>query len=420
MRPLGDIASGAGHVHATSRVGPVAVCARRFRFPALQRPPPARPCGTRHARPRHGPALDTAPPGARPGRHRTRPGRARRGARPMTPRFARLAPSAVALLVVCACGKAAPRNLLLVSIDTLRADRIGAYGYQRGTSPAMDRLAARGVRFETVIADSNWTLPSHMTLFTGRAPSVHGVTLPAHRLAPEVPTLAELLRARGYRTAAFTGGGWVLGVYGFARGFERYEDHGLDFPTALELAERKIRDFATDDRFFIFVHTYEVHCPYDPPSSYAARFRTRPPEDELETRGRCGNTYYNTSGLTPGQAKFLSDRYDASIRYADDLLAGFLERLEAGGRLSDTLVVVLSDHGEEFLEHGRIGHRATQYIESLRIPWIMVGPGLEPRVVQEPAGLADVMPTVLGLLRIPPPPSDGVSLLRVLQGRDAD
>jgi arylsulfatase A-like enzyme len=145
-------------------------------------------------------------------------------------------------------------------------------------------------------------------------------------------------------------------------------------------------------------------------------FDSGPPEDHLDTRDRCGNPDYNRMSLTPGQARFLSDRYDAGIRYADDLLKRFLERLEATGRLENTLIAIVSDHGEEFLEHGRIGHKSTLFMESLRVPWILVGPGIEPRVVTEPAGLADVMPTLLDLLGIPLPPMKGVSLRPLFEG----
>jgi arylsulfatase A-like enzyme len=120
--------------------------------------------------------------------------------------------------------------------------------------------------------------------------------------------------------------------------------------------------------------------------------------------------------LTEGQAKFLSDRYDGSIRYADDLLGAFLARLDRLGLLDTTVVAVLSDHGEEFLEHGKIGHRATLYIQSLRVPWLMAGPGLPTQVVREPVGLADVMPTLLDLLDVPAPPMRGSSLLPVIRG----
>lgn len=343
---------------------------------------------------------------------------------------------AVAVALACADSgqqagpDAAPgRSLILVSIDTLRADRLGAYGYTRDTSPSLDALAARGVRFETVIAESAWTLPSHMTLFTGLPPTLHGVVSHERRLAASVPTLAEVLQEHGYRTFAFTGGLNVAPNFGFGRGFETYtsamrtydseEMRPIDFRTALAQATRRIAGIEPDEPFFAFVHTYDVHCPYDPPADYAQRFDTRPPADHIETRERCGDPHFNEMQLTPGQARFLSDRYDASIRYADDLLGSFLEQLESQGVLDRTFVVVVSDHGEEFLEHGKIGHQ-TLYIECLRIPWILAGPGLEPRVVAEPVGLADVMPTLLALLGVPPPPSDGASMLPAIRGRGAE
>ncbi|MDH3210881.1 MAG: sulfatase [Myxococcales bacterium] len=320
----------------------------------------------------------------------------------------------------CADREAAQPNLILVSIDTLRADRLGAYGYERNTSPHLDALAARGVRFETVIADSNWTLPAHVTLFTGLPPSFHGVTGPRDKMQTGIPTLTEVLKQHGYRTFGVTGGGFLDGSHGFDRGFDRYGLKPLDLRTALDLVVRVARQLAPEERYFWFVHTYDVHCPYHPPPRYARLFDRSPAADRIETRDRCGNPHYNGMALTPGQARFLSDRYDAGIRYADDLLGAFFERLESEGRLRNTIVVVVSDHGEEFLEHGQIGHRNTQFIESLRVPWIMAGPGLERRVVTQPAALADVMPTLLDLLGIPAPAVEGVSLLPFIEGRGAD
>ncbi len=311
-------------------------------------------------------------------------------------------------------------NLILISIDTLRADRLGAYGYERNTSPHLDALAARGVRFETVIADSNWTLPSHATLFTGLPPSFHGATGPKDRLRTGIPTLAEVLKQNGYRTFGVTGGGFVDERHGFARGFDQYRLEPVDFRTALDLVVRMLRPLGPEERFFWFVHTYDVHCPYHPPPRYARLFDRQPPSDRLDTRGRCGNPHYNGMSLTAGQARFLSDRYDGGIRYADDLLGAFVERLDADGRLRNTIVVVLSDHGDEFLEHGQIGHRNSQFIQSLRVPWIMVGPGLEHRVVTQPAGLADVMPTLLDLLDLPAPVVQGVSMRPFIEGRAAE
>jgi arylsulfatase A-like enzyme len=311
---------------------------------------------------------------------------------------------------------AVPRNLILISIDTLRADRLGAYGYDRATSPAMDALARRGVRFETAIAEACWTLPSHVTLMSGLPPALHDVTVPTRKVSADVPLLAEVLRDAGFHTVGLTAGRFLAKRFGFDRGFAYFDDGGLSFERALTEAGARIAEVDSAKRFFVFIHTYDVHCPYDPPPAYAAQFETRPEADHLETSGRCGNPHYNKMALTAGQARFISDRYDGSIRYADDLLGDFLTRLERLGALDTTVVAIVSDHGEEFLEHGKVGHRGTLYIQSLRVPWLMAGPGLPARVVLEPAGLVDVMPTLLDLLAVPAPPMRGRSLLPVIRG----
>jgi arylsulfatase A-like enzyme len=336
------------------------------------------------------------------------------------------ATGAAAMALACSGERPPTRHsLILISLDTLRADRIGAYGYDRDTSPALDALAARGVRFDTVIAESSWTLPSHMTLFTGLPPTLHGVTSHDRALSKDVPTLTEVLREAGYRTFAFTGGLYVAPNFGFGRGFEIYvsasenaqtgERSPLGLAAALKAAARRISRLDPEESFFAFIHTFDVHCPYDPPESHATRFDSRPAEDHLETEGRCGDPDYNAMSLREGQARFLSDRYDAGIRYADDLLKAFFAQLEKTGVLERSFVVVVSDHGEEFLEHGKIGHQ-TLFIETLRVPWIVAGPGLAPGVVTEPVGLADVMPTLLDLLGVPAPPTEGESMLAWMRG----
>jgi arylsulfatase A-like enzyme len=331
--------------------------------------------------------------------------------------------AALFALAACSAGdverEAAPRNLILISLDTLRADRLGAYGYERDTSPALDALAARGARFETVIAESNWTLPSHVTLMSGLPPQIHGVVIPNQAPSADVPLLAEVLRARGFRTLGLTAGRFLTRRYGFDRGFEEFDDADLSFAKALAIARQRLVEFDADDRFFVFIHSYDVHCPYDPPEAYARRFQTRPKSDHVPTRGRCGNPHFNRMALTPGQARFLSDRYDAGIRHADDLLAQFLADIGRRGRLDDTLVVVVSDHGEEFMEHGKVGHRGTLYMQSLRVPWLMAGPGVPEVVIDEPVGLADVMPTLLELLGVPAPPMRGASKRALLRGERA-
>ena len=307
-------------------------------------------------------------------------------------------------------------NLILLSLDTLRSDRLGCYGYDRPTSPALDALARRGASFQTVVAEASWTLPAHLTLFTGLFPTSHGVTLETASLSPDVPLLAEILRERGYRTAAYTDGGLVAGRFGFSRGFEVYDEKQKELRLTLYRGEKFLESLGEDEPYFLFLHSYEIHCPYHPAEEYAARFRTRPEADHLETEGKCGNTDFNHLPLSEGQARYLSDQYDAGIRAADDALRRFLRFLEARDAFDRTLVVVLSDHGEEFLEHGRIGHEQTLYLESLRVPWLLTAPGLRPRIVPHPAGLADVMPTLLEMLGVPGPRMQGRSWATVARG----
>jgi len=145
-------------------------------------------------------------------------------------------------------------------------------------------------------------------------------------------------------------------------------------------------------------------------------FQTRPPEDHIDTVGKCGNPHYNNMALTAGQAAFLSDTYDAGIRFADDCLGSFVKYLESRNAFRNTVLVIVSDHGEEFKEHGKIGHERTLYMECLRVATIFVAPGLTPRVVQETTGLVDVMPTILELLSTGTQDIQGKSLLPLMRG----
>ena len=307
-------------------------------------------------------------------------------------------------------------NVVLISIDTLRADRLGSYGYERPTSPALDALAAKSIRFENAYAESSWTLPSHITLFTGLHPSSHGVVLEEDVLPDELPTLTERLQSAGYQTIGLTAGGLLSGRYGFSRGFDRFEDRYRRLPRMVERAQQAILETSPDRPFFLFLHTYDVHCPYDPPERYALEFRTRPPEDHLEVEGRCGNPHFNRLDLTPGQIRFLSDQYDAGIRAADDQLARFFGFLEERGLWDRTIVAVVSDHGEELGEHGRIGHERTLFIESLEVPAIVKVPGMEPRVVDAPVGLRHLAPTLLDLTGHPGLSDQAFSLLPAMLG----
>lgn len=312
-----------------------------------------------------------------------------------------------------------PRNLLLVSIDTLRADRLGCYGAPRDTSPNLDRFAARAVRFANVYAESCWTIPSHVTILSGLYPTSHQVVVPQNAPSPEVPLAAEILGRAGFATFASVGGGWMCEEQGFARGFGFFDSYVVrrkGFERSIEIGFEVLARTPESTPFFGFLHTYDVHCPYDPPEPYRSMFATSG-RSEFDAAGKCGNPDLNGMGLDAAQAVYLSDLYDGGVRWVDAAFGKLLAGLEERALFDDTVIIVLSDHGEEFLEHGKIGHEGTLNGEALRVPLLVYAPGVAPGVVDAPVGLVDVLPTLLELLDVPAPRElDGRSLVPLMSG----
>jgi len=308
---------------------------------------------------------------------------------------------AAGALVLAACGGGDPQlDLVFVSIDTLRADRVGAYGYERNTTPAIDRLAEESTVFETVVAESPWTLPSHVTMLSGLYPSTHSVTDPSRRTGSELRLLAEALHSAGYRTFGWTAGGYVTDGYGFDQGFEFFDGRATSLEKTIDAALDVLHADAGGAPLFLFLHTYAVHCPYHPEPPYDRLFRS---EDAVyvSTEGRCGHPDYETMALSPGQYRYLSDRYDGSIREADAEIERLFAYLRESGRMGETVVAVVSDHGEEFGEHGRVGHRESLHRELLLVPFVLHVPGRAPARVSRPTGLVDVTPTLLDAVGLP-------------------
>ncbi len=275
-----------------------------------------------------------------------------------------------------------PANLLFVTIDTLRADHVGAWGNAAAETPALDGLAARGVRCARAEAAAPLTGPSHATIFTGLYPPEHGVrdnvvfTLDASHV-----TLAALLKARGYRTAAFVAAYPVARDFGLGQGFDEYHEGFHETPIPGQGAERPGNEVADEaiawlraehGPFFAWVHLYDPHAPYTPPSPYRERFAGRP--------------------------------YDGEIAFADAQLGRILQALDASGRRDDTLIVAMADHGESLGEHDEQTHAILVYESTLHIPLIFAGRGVpKGRVVEDRVSAVDVLPTVLGLLGLSAP-----------------
>lgn len=307
--------------------------------------------------------------------------------------------------------------IILISLDTLRADRLGCYGYTRPTSPNLDAFAAESVRFANVVSESCWTLPSHMTLFTGLYPTTHGVKTPRDVLSPKIPLLTEILKKAGYRTCAVTAGVYVAAHYGFGRGFDEYTALPSDgFAAILDRALKHIDKQKPDEPFFLFIHTYDIHSPYNTGEAYADLFHS-PEAVSIPNWGAEAPEYCKRDlEVTPGYARFLSDRYDACIRQADEHLGDFLMALKSRGLLERAVLVVASDHGEEFGEHGSLGHRGRLYREHIQPPVLIHAPGVSPRVVEEGIGLKDVFATLLDFAKADAPPNHGRSLIAAMRG----
>ncbi len=307
----------------------------------------------------------------------------------------------LAVFAALACSRA-PERAVLVTIDTLRADRVGCYGDSVAATPVLDAVAGKGVRFAVAISPAPLTLPTHATLLTGLDPPRHGVHHNGtFRLEQDLPTLAERLRDQGLATAAFVSAYVLDRDFGLARGFDRYDDRmSAERPEgeASFVAERRA-DATVDaalawlaaapERFFLWVHLYDPHAPQRPPEPWASRFALDP--------------------------------YAGEVAFADEQLGRLLAALEERHDDGRTLLVVTSDHGESLGDHGEPTHAYGLYDATQRVPLLVRGPGVpRARVVETPVRLVDVAPTVLALLGAPPlEGADGRSLVPLWRGSAA-
>lgn len=312
-------------------------------------------------------------------------------------------------------------NVIMISIDTLRSDRLGCYGYTRPTSPNLDAFARANVVFKDVVAQSSSTAPSHAALFSSTYPFQH------HRHFTEETALAGILRSHGYRTAAFVDGGQMRRVFGLDKGFELYVDGGNTDKYAnvakTRRGIRRIKEEAiewlanTHEPFFLFIHCYDVHCPYNPPAPYLAMFNRGYSGDQILT-DKCGIDINGKIPLTQEDVAHIQDLYDAGIRYTDEHVGGLLAYLEKKGLFSNSLIILLSDHGESLGERADhyVGHNQT-YEYQLRVPLIIHFPSQVKRVIRDPVQLVDVMPTILAYLGVATHEvTRGLNLLPIIHG----
>jgi len=321
-------------------------------------------------------------------------------------------------------------SVILISLDTCRADRLSCYGAERENTPALDRLARESVRFTDCIAQSTLTAPSHMSLFTGQTVQRHGVLNNRWGVTPPV-TLATVLRDAGWRTAAFTGNGSLQAVHGVDTGFDTFQsqDTELAWPFTRNVADVTPHALRWLDGLlhaggaapaFLFVHGYDPHCPYAPPEPWRAEY------GGWYEGGRsfdtvCGPEAFKaeieSGAFGRDEQRWVNDLYDAELRAADEALGAFLDALRERGVFDRSIVVFLSDHGEILGRSDWVGH-GMLWEEALHVPLLIRFPGgAHTGVIDAPVQLVDVLPTLLDALDLPIPDGvQGASLMGLVRG----
>ena len=341
-----------------------------------------------------------------------------------------------ALMLLAACVGACERapladSAVLIVVDTLRADHLGVYGYDRGTTPHLDRWSQKAAIFETAVATSPWTLPTFGTLLTGELPSRHRAGF--HEtdkgqpeftaLAQDIPTLAEMLAASGVSTGAVMNNPFLHPRFGIARGFDTYDyvpGSNLDIRRADAVVDTALQwlDEHAEHPFLLLVHLFDPHLNYDPPPPFRGRF-TRDPDADGYRYVRVAETRRMLRNGEAVDFEFLNAAYDEEIAFVDSEVGRLLDEMERRGLNERTLVLLTADHGEEFVDHGGFEHGHTMYQELLHVPLLAWGPGIVPRRIPEPVSLLDVAATVLeGIGGDPFSGLAGVSLLATLRGED--
>jgi len=328
-----------------------------------------------------------------------------------------------------------PDNLkvILISLDTLRADHLSSYGYNRNTSPNIDELARDGVLFENTYAQCPWTLPSHMSMLFSLNSASHQVYYNNQKVDSSLPSLASFLQKAGFITYAFTGGGYVSSIYGFSKGFEWYDDpiRGQNTSSNQNEAENLFAYTSDwlkknkDKSFFLFLHTFQIHGPYDSPSPWNEMYlKKTDPWEKIGLRvflDRNGEDY----SFSPEEKNNIISLYDGEISYTDaTLIKPLVNRLKELNIYKNTLLIITSDHGEEFQEHGGWLHGRTLYNELLRVPLLIKFPNSEYKGarISPVSRVIDILPTILDIAEIKYKKDlfDGKSLLDLITKKEKE
>jgi arylsulfatase A-like enzyme len=317
--------------------------------------------------------------------------------------------------------RAAPldgRNVILIVADSLHAKHLSTYGYERETSPAIDRLAQNGVRFDKAYSQTSWTLSSISSLFTSQQQERHGVLELNQRLDERFDTLAELFSAKGYRTVGLIQNGILWKETGLGQGFDEYTTFPYDGDGVERIVTRaqEVLQEVSDRPLFLYVHFTPPHQPYQPPTVYSDAFVDADYDGPVDGSIRsCAVLNHEKPPVDGPDVRHLLNLYDGNIRFVDDQIGRVLDTAQDKAELEDSLVILTSDHGEAFFQHGAQGHNAHVFEEMVHVPMIFSAPGstlFAGGTVQTPVSLLDIMPTLIDLVGLAPLEKklDGTSL----------
>ncbi len=326
-------------------------------------------------------------------------------------------------LFLTGCGKAlsgkTKPNVLLIVLDTARADHFSFMGYQRNTSPNIDKLASEGVIFEKAYSTNFWTLPSHASLFTALYPSQAGATSETNQLPQSNTTLAEVMKKSGYNTAAFSCNTWVGKERGFAKGFDEFYEMWRPDNNSVVPPQQGQPEWATlkkvlpwlqkqkenKNPFFTFINLNCAHMPYQPPETFRSKFlRFGYSNQQIERAAKIAGMWEHLAGkleLSDEDFRIMTDLYDGEIAFADHCVGQITNQLKTLGTLDDTIVIITSDHGENLGDHGLIDHLLSMYETTLHIPLVIRYPeSFKPSKTTDLVSMVDIAPTILDLCNI--------------------
>ncbi|HUW23161.1 MAG TPA: sulfatase [bacterium] len=313
-------------------------------------------------------------------------------------------------------------NIILISIDALRADHLSCYGYHRNTSPNIDQLASQGVLFKNGFSQACSTVVSHSSIFLSQYPWTHKITGSEKKIGKSSVTLTEILKNWNYITAGFVGGAFMSSIYGFGQGFDFFFDR-INTSRTIKFHKDNIfrwLEKVKDKKFFLFLHTYDVHSPYDPPMPYRTLYIGNYSDQRaLSTLGDYKLTALN---LSPEEIDYLIALYDAGINYVDDEIGELVKRLKKLNIFNNSVIIITADHGERLGERGRVGHGGEASRIVTHVPLIMRVPGIcQGKVVEEIVESIDITPTILDILDISLPEwMQGKSILPLIEGSEIE